>query len=353
MTDNEVKAVHAQAEEPTTAPKQYEVGYGKPSKSTQFKPGQSGNPKGRTKGSRNGIYTYIQRELNSSITLTDGSKITKEQGFARQLTNKALRGDIQSQKLLFNIHQKGQRKDKAELFMGRLIKEGYVTEEMIDNFLYHNKIISSAKPCDPMKCDLNMNAMFKQIGGRKAFGTALILSDLLCTYACLFILENLWEEISQEYAYWQGVDDATANLAEEQKATLYQTLAENRPIARITDEEYEQIQKVIELVRVGFMRQFKKYMDLMTEKSEYATAEWEFKCGDMLTQALKKTHFQWEMESLNESFEHFKNVYGTVQMLPSAEQCEKYIEELSIDEENTIKTIKELVVPLVFKRYKE
>ncbi len=58
--------------------------------------------------------------------------------------------------------------------MSRLIKEGYVTEEMIDNFLYHNKIISSAKPCDPMKCDLNLNAMFKQIGGRKAFGTVLI-----------------------------------------------------------------------------------------------------------------------------------------------------------------------------------
>ncbi|WP_428039521.1 DUF5681 domain-containing protein [Candidatus Avelusimicrobium fimicolum] len=351
MTDNEVKEVTAQAE--STAPKQYEVGYGKPPKKTQFKPGQSGNPKGRTKGSRNGIYTYVQRELNSSITLTDGTRITKEQGLARQLTNKALRGDIQSQKLLFNIHQKSQRKDKAELFMGRLIKEGYVTEEMIDNFLYHNKMISSAKQCDPMKCDLNLNAMFKQIGGRNAFGTALILSDLLCTYACLFILENLWEEISQEYAYWQGVDDATTNLAEEQKAILYKTLAENRSNARITDEQYEQIQKVIELVRIGFMRQFKEYMDLMTETSEYDTVEREFKHGDMLTEALKKTHFPSEIESLIESFEHFKNVYETAQVLPSAEQCEKYIKELNISEEEAIKTIKELLIPLLFKRYKE
>ena len=349
MNENEVKEVPAQAEQPTTTPKQYEVGYGKPPKSTQFKPGQSGNPKGRTKGSRNGIYTYIQRELNSSITLTDGSTITKEQGFARQLTNKALRGDIQSQKLLFNIHQKGQRKDKAELFMGRLIKEGYVTEEMIDNFLYHNKIISSAKQCDPMKCGLNLNAMFKQIGGLKAFGDTLILSDLLCTYACLFVLENLWEKISHEYAYWQGVDDATANLAEEQKVALYKTLATNRPIPRITDEEYEQIQKVIELVRVGFMRQFKEYMDLMAEKSEYATVEWEFKRGDMLTEALKKTHFQWEMEELNDSYEHFKSVYQSAQTLPSASQCEKYIKELNISEDEAIKTIKELLIPVLSK----
>ena len=38
MTENEVKEVPAQAEEPTTTPKQYDVGYGKSPKSTQFKP---------------------------------------------------------------------------------------------------------------------------------------------------------------------------------------------------------------------------------------------------------------------------------------------------------------------------
>ena len=351
MNETEVKEVTAQAE--STAPKQYEVGYGKPPKKTQFKPGQSGNPKGRTKGSRNGIYTYIQRELNSSITLTDGSRITKEQGFARQLTNKALRGDIQSQKLLFNIHQKGQRKDKSELFMGRMIKEGYVTEEMIDNFLYHNKIISSAKPCDPMKCDLNLNAMFKQIDSRKAFGGALVLSDLLCTYTCLAIFENLWEEISQDYAYWQGVDDAAANLTEEQKDTLYKTLTGEQPLQRITDEQYERIQKVLELVRIGFVRQFKEYMGFMTERSEYATVEWEFKRGDMLTEALKKTHFPSEIESLNESFAHFKNIYETAQMSPSAAQCEKYIDELGISEEDALKTIKELVIPMLLNKSME
>ena len=31
----------------------YEVGYGKPPKHTQFKPGQSGNRKGRPRGQRN------------------------------------------------------------------------------------------------------------------------------------------------------------------------------------------------------------------------------------------------------------------------------------------------------------
>ena len=33
-------------------PPKYEVGYGKPPAGTRFKPGQSGNPAGRPKGSR-------------------------------------------------------------------------------------------------------------------------------------------------------------------------------------------------------------------------------------------------------------------------------------------------------------
>lgn len=48
---------------------------------------------------------------------------------------------------------------------------------------------------------------------------------------------------------------------------------------RISDEQYEQIQKIIELIKVGFIWQFKEYMDLMAEQSEYGTAEWAFRRG--------------------------------------------------------------------------
>lgn len=43
MNESEVKEVTVQAE--STAPKQYTVGYGKPPKSTQFKPGQRVAPR--------------------------------------------------------------------------------------------------------------------------------------------------------------------------------------------------------------------------------------------------------------------------------------------------------------------
>lgn len=57
----------------------YEVGHGKPPEATRFKPGQSGNPKGRPKGSRNAkpslaeerIKTLIMEEAYRTIPVLD------------------------------------------------------------------------------------------------------------------------------------------------------------------------------------------------------------------------------------------------------------------------------------------
>ena len=45
----------------------YEVGYGKPPKSRQWKPGQSGNPKGRPKGARNRLGTQFLEALEADF----------------------------------------------------------------------------------------------------------------------------------------------------------------------------------------------------------------------------------------------------------------------------------------------
>ena len=60
----------------------YEVGYKKPPVETQFKPGQSGNLKGRPKGSRN-MKVLLKEELEKPIQVQENGKmmeISKAQG---------------------------------------------------------------------------------------------------------------------------------------------------------------------------------------------------------------------------------------------------------------------------------
>jgi hypothetical protein len=76
----------------------YEVGYGKPPKNTQFQKGISGNPRGRPKKSLDFDHELIKESL-SLITITDNGqrkRISKFQGIAKQMTNKALAGSNQA-----------------------------------------------------------------------------------------------------------------------------------------------------------------------------------------------------------------------------------------------------------------
>ena len=62
---------------------------------TRFKSGQSGNPKGRPKGSRN-LSSYVLEAARDQVTVTVGGKsrkISKLQATAMQLATKAAGGD--------------------------------------------------------------------------------------------------------------------------------------------------------------------------------------------------------------------------------------------------------------------
>ena len=59
----------------------YEIGYGRPPKSTRFKPGQSGNTKGRPKGSTN-LENLLNKALDVKVTIetpTGTKRITKRE----------------------------------------------------------------------------------------------------------------------------------------------------------------------------------------------------------------------------------------------------------------------------------
>src|SRR5438270_1490907 len=89
----------------------FEVGFGKPPRSTRFKPGQSGNPNGRPRGAKN-FATAIEQELVTRITVTENGRrrrVSKREVIAKHLVNKAASGDLKAIPLLLNEARAHQR----------------------------------------------------------------------------------------------------------------------------------------------------------------------------------------------------------------------------------------------------
>lgn len=86
----------------------YTVGYGKPPKDSQFKPGQSGNPKGRPRRSKS-IDALIRDELGRKVRLQEGGReihITKREAIIKQLVNKAIKGDARATQMMMLLIEK-------------------------------------------------------------------------------------------------------------------------------------------------------------------------------------------------------------------------------------------------------
>ena len=78
--------------------RQTQAGYRKPPKDKQFRPGKSGNPKGRPKGSLN-LTTVLSAELSERVTVRENGKaqrVSKQTALIKTLIAKALQGDVKS-----------------------------------------------------------------------------------------------------------------------------------------------------------------------------------------------------------------------------------------------------------------
>lgn len=82
----------------------YKVGYKKPPTATRFKPGQSGNRKGRPKRSKN-VSTIMDKEANALVTITEQGRrkmLSKIEIGIKHLVNKAASGDLKALLILID-----------------------------------------------------------------------------------------------------------------------------------------------------------------------------------------------------------------------------------------------------------
>ena len=83
---------------PPKSSRNYEVGYGRPPQGAQFKPGQSGNPKGRPKGAKN-LVTLFREELDRPVPVTQNGRtrmMSKARVAVIQQVDKAAKGDAKA-----------------------------------------------------------------------------------------------------------------------------------------------------------------------------------------------------------------------------------------------------------------
>ena len=88
----------------------YKVGYGKPPIAGRFTKGQSGNAKGRPKGSKN-LATIVLRECRQRVRVNgpSGSRtVTKLEAAMMQMGNKAAQGDLRAAREFFSMAQRSE-----------------------------------------------------------------------------------------------------------------------------------------------------------------------------------------------------------------------------------------------------
>ena len=86
-------------------PDDYAVGNKRPPRHSQFRPGQSGNPKGRPPKSRN-LKTDLLDELSEQIRIRDGDRnqnISKQRALLKAGVNRGLGGDVKAIAWVFGL----------------------------------------------------------------------------------------------------------------------------------------------------------------------------------------------------------------------------------------------------------
>ena len=113
----------------------YKVGYGHPPFHSRFKPGQSGNPRGRAKQSRN-LRTIVRQVSQEQIQIREGGRprrMSRMEALVRTTFTRAFKDPKALAALIVLLRQCGYAADHDEAAVDMLIGPEY--EEMINDFL--------------------------------------------------------------------------------------------------------------------------------------------------------------------------------------------------------------------------
>jgi len=111
------------------------VGYRNPTKTTRFKKGVSGNPKGRPKGSLN-VATVFTKTLRERVVINEHGQrktVTKLEAALKQLVNKAASGDLRALAQLVVLAQDAEAKQNMQGAQEPVISD--LDQEVMDGIL--------------------------------------------------------------------------------------------------------------------------------------------------------------------------------------------------------------------------
>jgi nucleotide-binding universal stress UspA family protein len=86
----------------------HKVGYKRPPKATQFKPGQSGNPKGKPKGSHD-LQRALAKALGGTVLVTTANgkqRLNLPETLVKKCASEALKGNMRAAELLLQLMAK-------------------------------------------------------------------------------------------------------------------------------------------------------------------------------------------------------------------------------------------------------